>query len=441
MMNSRRYYCTFALATLVMLAAQHARAFSFTLNGPEPPVPSATDLTSTIWASLPGGTLVRVAAIGKGAPGGGKFTEMGVPSISPEGQVIFGAEVTSADGVARWEIFRGDLTAPPGRGVTRAIVNAAAKPGCVPNIRFDPYPVAGSNGTIAFIAPEARGSDALFRYANRELTCATRVGEKTAEGHVLRMVRFGSAAMAPTGEVAFIGRIDDNDGRDYGAGGDSRLAMIIASPDGSMRSMAIEGSRAPIGLQNAFGFGLPAVVSTPRGPIVAFTATFSRNGSREYALYVSRNGKSLKVLASGDRTSIGPVTFLSNGRPALSASGEIAVRGACANRRAIYSIHDGNTMVVITPGHRTEVGSRIVTFGDPVVSAAGRIMFGIIDSEDRNLLYAVNPANVRRVSLPPVIDGELVEGLNPQIFAGTLVINESGAFAFIGGKSVEEGSL
>jgi hypothetical protein len=145
------------------------------------------------------------------------------------------------------------------------------------------------------------------------------------------------------------------------------------------------------------------------------------------------------VLASGDRTSVGPVTFLSNGRPALSATGGIAVRGASADRRAIFSVRDGRPVVVVTPGHVTQGGSRIVTFGDPVVSASGRIMFGIIDNDDRNLLYAVKPGDLLRVSVPPVPDGELVEGLTPQIFAGTLVVNESGAFAFIGGKVMRQG--
>ena len=442
MMSSRRCLHAFVLATMIMLAPRHAYAISLTLTGPEPEgVPSTTDLTSTLWARLPGGALVRVAAVGAVAPGGGKFTEMGVPSISPESQVIFAAEVTGMDGIARWEIFRGDLTARPGRRLVRAIEGTAASPGCVPNIKLDPYPIAGSNGAIAFIAPEAKGSDALFRYADGELTCAVRIGDRTAEGHTLRMIHFGSATMAPAGDVAFLGRIDsDDDGRDPGADRSSRLATILAPPHGPIREVAVEGSRGPNGSRYLAGFGLPAVVSTRRGPIVAFTAINSRGSdSRSYALYVSCNGKTVEVLASGDRTSIGPVTFLSSGRPALSASGDIAVRGASADRRAIFSIRDGPPVVVVTPGHVTQVGSRIVTFGDPVVSASGPIMFGIIDNDDRNLLYAVKPGNLLRVSVPPVPDGELVEGLTPQIFAGTLVINEAGAFAFVGGKIVKPG--
>jgi hypothetical protein len=433
----RRYGYAVVLAIATMLAAPRAGALTMTLGGPEPEsVSPSTGLTSTIWAGAPGATLVKMAEVGMAAPGGGTFTEMGVPSISPESQVIFGAEVTDAGGAARWEIFRGDLNAPADRRVVRAIDKAAASRGCVPNIKLDPYPVAGSNGEIAFIAPEAAGSDALFRYANGELSCAVRLGDRTAQGHVLKMMHFGSAAIAPTGEVAFIGRIYESSNRNRS----DRLAMMLATPHGPIREVAVEGSRGPGGSRYLAGFGLPAVVSTQHGPEVAFTAALAGRSdshgpnSHGYGLYVYRGGKTLRALASGDRTPVGHVTFLSNGRPALSANGGIAVRGASEDRRAIFSIRDGRPVVVAAPGHATEVGSRIVTFGDPVVSASGRIMFGIIDDDDRNLLYAVNPGNVMRISIPPVFDGELVSGLAPQVFAGTLVINEAGGFTFIGGN-------
>lgn len=428
----RRFRYAVALAVTLLLAASQASAITLTLAGPEPEsVAPATDLTSTIWASGADGALVKIATVGDDAPGGGTFSEMGVPSISPESQVIFGAEVTAADGAARWEIFRGDPAVSPARRVVPAIEKSAASPRCVPNIKLDPYPIAGSNGEIAFIAPEAAGSDALFRYADGELTCAVRLGDKTAEGHALEMMHFGSATMAPSGEVAFIGRI--RDARTNRSS--SRLATMLATPHGPIHEVAVEGSRTPGGSRYLAGFSLPAVVSTPRGPIVAFTATTARGAnSRSYGLYVFRGGKTIEVLASGDRTSIGRVSFLSNGRPALSAGGSIAVRGSSGDRRAIYSIRDGRPSVVIAQGHATEVGSRILMFGDPVVSTSGRIMFGIIDNDDRNLLYAVTPGNVMRISIPPEADGELVGGLAPQIFAGTLVDNETGAVAFIGGK-------
>jgi len=415
----------------ILLTAASAGAVTLTLNDLES-ASSGTDLTSTIWASGYGGAPEKIATVGGVAPGGGTFTDMGVPSISPEGIVIFGAEVTSTDGNARWEIFRGDPTAPLGQRVVRAMEKNAASPGCVPNLKLDPYPVAGANGAIAFIAPEAGGSDALFRYAVGELACPTRTGDRTASGHILKMMHFGSAAMAPSGEIAFIGRIYDRGGD---AQRNSHLAMMLAPAHGPIREVAMADSRGPTGARNLRDFGRPAVVSTRRGPIVAFTATTSsRSRARGYGLYVFRSGKIVEVLTSGDQTPVGRVSFLSNGRPALSGNGSIAVCGASGDRRAIFSIRYGHPVVVITPGQATGAGSQIVTFGDPVVSATGRIMIGITDDDDRNLLYALAPESVMRISIPPAPEGELVSGLGPQIFAGTLVINEAGAFAYIGGK-------
>lgn len=431
----RRYVLAFAAA--ILLAASHAGAITLTLGGPEPEsVSPVADLTSTIWASTPDGILVQIAAVGAAAPGGGTFSEMGVPAIAPDGQVIFGAEVSDAKSVARWEIFRGDLKAPPGSRVVRALESGAASPGCVPNIKLDPYPVAGSNGAIAFIAPEASGSDALFRYSEGALTCAVRIGDRTAEGHRLKLLHFGSASMAPSGEVAFIGRIDDAGGRRDSSGHPgSRLAIMFVPPQGPIHEIAVQGSRGPGGGRYLASFSPPAVVSTPRGAVVAFTAVISRgSNSRGYGLYVFRGGKTIAVMSSGDRTPIGRVTFLSGGRPALSASGNIAVLAASGERRAIFTIRAGRPALVVAPGHATEVGSRIVTFGDPVVSASGRIMFGIIDDDGRNLLYAVNPGNVMRISSPAAPDGELVGGLAAPVFAGAQAGNEAGALAFIGGK-------
>lgn len=436
-MSLRRYRYAFVLAVTCLVVASHAHAITMTLAGPEPgSVAPAADLTSTIWAGAPDGSLLKIATLGDKVPGGGTFTDMGVPSIAPDNRVIFGAEVTDVDGVARWEVFRGDLNAPADRRVAPAMEGAAVSRGCVPKVNLDPYPVAGSNGTIAFIAPEASGSDALFRYSDGELTCAVRIGDRTAEGHVIRMMDFGSAAMAPSGEVVFKGRIDDADGRrSSGTPRRPHLAMILAAPHEPLREIAVEGSREPGGARYLGSFGIPAAVSTTHGAMVAFTAMTTR-GSRAhgYGLYIYRGGKTIQVLANGDRTSVGRLTFLSNGRPALSASGKIAVRGASADRRAIVAIRDGHPAVVVAPGRETEVGSRIVTFGDPVVSASGRIMVGIIDDDERSLLYAVNPGNLIRISIPAVPDGELVGGLTTPIFAGTLVVNEAGAFAFIGGK-------
>jgi hypothetical protein len=435
---SRRYLHAFVLAVAILCSrSPDAHAISLTLAGPDPQsVATAADVTSTIWAGASDGPLVEIVTIGAGAPGGGTFTDIGVPSISPDNDVIFGAEVTDPNGVARWEIYRGSLTAPADRRVVPAIDSRAVSRGCVPNIKLDPYPVAGSNGAIAFIAPEAAGSDVLFRYSDGELTCAVRIGDRTADGRVLKLMHFGSATMAPSGEVAFNARIDDiESSRSPGAHHNSHLAIILAAPHEPIREIAVEGSREPGGGRYLGGFGLPSAVSTTHGAMVAFTAMNTRGlRARGYGLYLFRGGKTVEVLASGDRTSVGLVSFLSNGRPAISASGLIAVRGASAGRRAILTIRNGHRAVVVAPGHATEIGSRIVSFGDPVICESGRILVNIIDDHDRNLLDAVDSSNAVRLAMPVVHSSKLIGGFAPPVLAGRLAVNEGGAFTFIGGK-------
>ena len=92
---SRRYLHAFVLAVAILWSrSPDAHAISLTLAGPDPQsVATAADVTSTLWAGESDGPLVEIVTIGAGAPGGGTFTDIGVPSISPDNDVIFGAEV------------------------------------------------------------------------------------------------------------------------------------------------------------------------------------------------------------------------------------------------------------------------------------------------------------------------------------------------------------
>ena len=103
-------------------------------------------------------------------------------------------------------------------------------------------------------------------------------------------------------------------------------------------------------------------------------------------------------------------------------------------RRAILTIRNGHRAVVVAPGHATEIGSRIVSFGDPVICDSGRILVDIIDDHDRNLLDAVDSSNAVRLAMPVVHSSKLIGGFAPPVLAGRLAVNEGGAFTFIGGK-------
>jgi hypothetical protein len=53
-----------------------------------------------------------IAQLGTIAPGGDVFEDLGVPSISPEGDVVFGAETVGQDQRPRWDIYRANVGAP-----------------------------------------------------------------------------------------------------------------------------------------------------------------------------------------------------------------------------------------------------------------------------------------------------------------------------------------
>ena len=132
---------------------------------------------------------------------------------------------------------------------------AAVSRGCVPNIKLDPYPVAGSNGAIAFIAPEASGSDALFRYSDGALTCAVRIGDRTAEGHV-KMMHFGSAPWRRRARWLSTGASTTPTAAAVQARlVGSHLAMILVAPHEPLREIAVEGSREPGGARYLGSFG------------------------------------------------------------------------------------------------------------------------------------------------------------------------------------------
>jgi len=85
-----------------------------------------------------------ITAVSMPAPEGGTITEVGVPSMMPDGRVIFGAEVHAKDTniKARWVILVGDADAKPGRRLTPALNPKAIVGNCIPAFKGDPYPVA-----------------------------------------------------------------------------------------------------------------------------------------------------------------------------------------------------------------------------------------------------------------------------------------------------------
>ena len=165
MFNFRLLPSAFALLLLTPLSAH---AVSLTLNG------SSADLqmdnTQAVYASDSNGVPMLITGIGMPAPGGGVVTEVGVPSMMPDGRVIFGAETQPKDAniKPRWNIFIGNADAVPSHRIIAALNPKALTGDCTPSFKGDPYPVADMEEDIAFISAVPHGRDALFFYSARQ---------------------------------------------------------------------------------------------------------------------------------------------------------------------------------------------------------------------------------------------------------------------------------
>ena len=121
MINVRLFPVALAILLLTPLSA-HAVSLSLNGNGAD----LQMDNTQAVYASDSNGVPVLITAIGMRLPnraGDGLVTEVGVPSMMPDGRVIFGAESQPKDAnlKPRWNIFIGNADAVPSRRVISAV--------------------------------------------------------------------------------------------------------------------------------------------------------------------------------------------------------------------------------------------------------------------------------------------------------------------------------
>ena len=425
MANKVKVIISLAFAILIGLAVQ-AHAITLSLSGED--AEAARSSSQALYGSDASGASVLVTEIGLPAPDGGVFSEVGVPSMMPDGRVLFGAESTLKDGKAHWAIYTGN---PDASALTRVRPAIDPKHGgtCNPLIDGDPYPVADANGLIAFMSHMPDKHDALVTYGGGTMNCLVRAGDKTNPGHRIAVLSFGSPQMAGNGEVVFNAWLDDSAATTPAA---HRQALLMASTAGGINELAVEGDKGPNNTQYKRPFGLPAATfSSTDGTMVAFTAR-TPSGA---ALFLYRGGAMTRLLPTGVVTPDGPVSYLSTGRPGLMPDGTTAVLTAIARIPAIFKLSHQSLALSLQRGQLTPFGTELETLGDPVMTASGAMFVGATDTDDHERLYVLDGDGAFfEVGGPEIIYRIALTQHHHSIFTGTLSVNQHGDFAYLGGR-------
>lgn len=416
-----------ALAT-VLLVSVKAHAVSLTLQGDSAGV--ELEAAQALYASDNSGHSQLITAVGAPSPDGATFTEVGVPSMMPDGRVLFGGESQPSLKNPRWMIYIGDADAKPDRRVSPAVA-LKDEPDCVPSFRGDPYPVADADGQIAFMSGQTHGKDALFLYSHGKLMCLAHAGSQTNEGHEIAVLSFGSPQIGDSGEVIFNAWLNiDNKDRP----GQHRQALLMASQKKGIIELAVEGELGPNRTEYQRPFGLPMALASPIGTMVAFTAKTPTGA----ALFLYSNGSMARILPTGVDTPLGPVSYLSPGRPGLMRDGTAAVLAGCARIPVIFRLAHQRLQMRIARGQLTPFGTELESLGDPVLTASGAMFVGATDSENHEKLYVLGgDDSFFEVGEPELIYRISIVGPaahHHSIFTGTLSVNQHGDFAYLGGK-------
>jgi hypothetical protein len=406
-----------------------ALAVVFNLGGPEGVAVVDMNSTSALYASGRDGVVALIAQLGATAPGGSVFEDLGVPSISPEGDVVFGAETVGQDQRPRWDIYRADAGAPGTQRIVRVLDGANIPASCHPDFKVDPYPIAAANGVVAFIAPEASGKDAVFRYQDGRLSCVARIDDQTAQGHTLKLLYFGSAGISGDGDIAFLARVEDI--HDHAV---ERTAVVVTEGNSSLREVAREADAAPGGGTFGPSFGRPAITHSRFGNLIAFT---NRNISTTSA-YITSAGRLSRSLRTGTRTQLGTLTYISNGRPGLLSDGTLIISGASKDRSAVFKAKDGELTTIKDQGDKTQFGTRLEGFGDPSVTSSGLVYLGGHDDCGEEHLFVFESANGLHSPIEGSPDVSAAGRWMPPFFTGSLSVNQRGDLAALGAAPISD---
>jgi hypothetical protein len=381
-----------------------------------------------LYASDARGKIVPVASIGVTQFGGEQIDDLGLPSMMPDGSVVFAAELNAPGVSPHWDIFIAKSTDSPPFRLRRLLDSVHVRPGCSPVLRVDPRPTASESGEIAFIAGEASGKDTLFLYSKGSLSCLARAGDYTTQHHQIRVVGFGSQEPAGKGIVALNAWIGPDANAPQSA---ERQSVLLASSAG-VREVAVQGQLGP-NRTRYDSFGLPRAVSSSDGLQLAFVS----NTPSGEGLFLYHGGEMTRVLTTGTLTALAPISHLSLSRPALTPDGKMAVLASCARLPAIITIRDGRLSLPIQRGQLTPLGTEFEWIGDPLLTDAGALYLGASDSDGSNKIFVLSPAGGLFVPGSSGVIYQIAYNQPHHDYAGspianTLCVNARGDFAYLG---------
>jgi hypothetical protein len=253
------------------------------------------------------------------------------------------------------------------------------------------------------------------------------------------VLSFGSPQMGDNGEVVFNAWLkpsvrhpmpkNDGSARDH-----QHLQALLIATTAGIHELAVEGDFGPNHTEYQRPFGLPSAIASPRGTLVAFTAK-TPSGA---ALFMYDGSGMVRMLPTGTETPMGPVSYVSPGRPGLMADGTAAILAGCARIPVIFRLNRGLLDLRIQRGQLTPLGAIIESLGDPVLTASGAMFVGATDTDGREQLYVLDrddeffevgsPEMLYRVAY----DGR--ENHEHAIFTGTLTVNQHGDYGYLGGR-------
>src|SRR6266481_5864241 len=411
-MHTPRIVVNLVVALAIALFIGSAHAFMIGLDG------SASNGSDALYALNRHGREVKIAQTGTVGPDWVVLEDLGLPTVSSDGTVLFGA-AREWNHQIRWSIFE----AQPDSG---ALLNVALPTSFDGDesleMKADPRPQQTSDGGIVFLAHESSqgssGDDALFKLSHGKLKRLVRTGERLSDGRTIHLIAFGSVRPESQGGIAFSGYLEP--------GGQAELMI---SESGAITALASQDKQLPDS-EHFTSFGLPASTVTADGPLIAFTARTDRG----VGLFTFARGRLRKVLAQSASCGGGHIDYLSAARPALNDRGALAVRGKCSGTEGIFLARHGTADLIVSADQATHRGTRLDRLGDPMLSES-TVFFGALTADGDSSLFNIFAGKINKIvpiDMPEINVAFPVSANRHTIETTSVSINQHGEIAYLG---------